>query len=156
MSLCCWLILLQIFHDSVSSQYGMLLCRPNGKSTRVRRNHSSANLLHNHKVFSGDMLSFIQVAFIFIIITPSHFHLALWQRQKNQTFWFSYSSLHLFLFILSGIRTADSNSCGKLHSLYQPQWWVFKMERTFSQPPPGIILCLTICLSIRSASWRDI
>lgn len=156
MSLCCWLILwhlLQIFHDSVSSQCGMLLRRPNGKSTRVRRNHSNANLLHNHKVFSGDMLSFIQVAFIFINITPSHFHLALWQRQKKQTFCFSNSSLHLFL---SGIRTADSNSCGKLHSLYQPQWWVFKMARTFSQTPAGIILCLTICLSIRSASWRDI
>ncbi|KAF3860407.1 hypothetical protein F7725_000662 [Dissostichus mawsoni] len=36
--------------------------RPNGKSMRVRRNHSSANLLHNHKLFSGDMLSFIQAS----------------------------------------------------------------------------------------------
>ncbi|KAI9530779.1 hypothetical protein NQZ68_000270 [Dissostichus eleginoides] len=36
--------------------------RPNGKSMRVRRNHSSSNLLHNHKLFSGDMLSFIQAS----------------------------------------------------------------------------------------------
>ncbi|KAL3064209.1 hypothetical protein OYC64_000484 [Pagothenia borchgrevinki] len=36
--------------------------RPNGKSMRVRRNHSCANLLHNHKLFSGDMLSFIQAS----------------------------------------------------------------------------------------------
>uniref|UniRef100_A0A3Q1CCY8 Rho GTPase activating protein 4a n=1 Tax=Amphiprion ocellaris TaxID=80972 RepID=A0A3Q1CCY8_AMPOC len=31
-------------------------------SVRVRRNHSSANLLHNHKLFNGDMLSFIQAS----------------------------------------------------------------------------------------------
>lgn len=34
--------------------------RQNGKSMRVRKNQSSANLKHNHKLFSGDMLSFIQ------------------------------------------------------------------------------------------------
>ncbi|XP_076597059.1 rho GTPase-activating protein 4-like [Chaetodon auriga] len=36
--------------------------RINGKSMRIRRNHSSANLLHNHKLFNGDMLSFIQAS----------------------------------------------------------------------------------------------
>ncbi|XP_010795309.1 rho GTPase-activating protein 4-like isoform X2 [Notothenia coriiceps] len=36
--------------------------RPNGKSMRVRRNHSCANLLHNQKLFSGDMMSFIQAS----------------------------------------------------------------------------------------------
>ncbi|XP_008288815.1 rho GTPase-activating protein 4-like [Stegastes partitus] len=36
--------------------------RLTGKSLRVRRNPSSANLLHNHKLFSGDMLSFIQAS----------------------------------------------------------------------------------------------
>ncbi|XP_063751867.1 rho GTPase-activating protein 4-like isoform X2 [Eleginops maclovinus] len=35
---------------------------PNWKSMRVRRNHSCANLLHNHKLFCGDMLSFIQAS----------------------------------------------------------------------------------------------
>ncbi|XP_071332223.1 SLIT-ROBO Rho GTPase-activating protein 3-like [Trachinotus anak] len=36
--------------------------RTNGKSMRVRKNHSSTNLLHNHKLFNGDMLSFIQAS----------------------------------------------------------------------------------------------
>lgn len=36
--------------------------RINGKSMRVRKNHSSTNLLHNHKLFNGDMLSFIQAS----------------------------------------------------------------------------------------------
>ncbi|XP_041860707.1 SLIT-ROBO Rho GTPase-activating protein 3-like isoform X2 [Melanotaenia boesemani] len=31
-----------------------------GKSLCVRRNQSSVNLMHNHKLFNGDMLSFIQ------------------------------------------------------------------------------------------------
>lgn len=34
--------------------------RYTAKSMRVRKNPSSANLIHNHKLFSGDMLSFIQ------------------------------------------------------------------------------------------------
>ncbi|XP_005914860.1 rho GTPase-activating protein 4 [Haplochromis burtoni] len=33
--------------------------RHTGKSMRVRKNHSSANLMHNQKLFNGDMLSFI-------------------------------------------------------------------------------------------------
>ncbi|KAM9350613.1 rho GTPase-activating protein 4a [Symphorus nematophorus] len=36
--------------------------RNNGKSVRVRKNHSSASLVHNHKLFSGDMLSFIKAS----------------------------------------------------------------------------------------------
>ncbi|XP_023283301.1 rho GTPase-activating protein 4-like isoform X3 [Seriola lalandi dorsalis] len=36
--------------------------RLNGKSMRIRKNHSNANLMHNHKLFSGDMLSFIQAS----------------------------------------------------------------------------------------------
>ncbi|GLD46040.1 SLIT-ROBO Rho GTPase-activating protein 3-like protein [Lates japonicus] len=36
--------------------------RHNGKSMRIRKNHSSANLMHNHKLFSGDMLAFIQAS----------------------------------------------------------------------------------------------
>ncbi|CAK6951409.1 rho GTPase-activating protein 4a [Scomber scombrus] len=36
--------------------------RLNGKSMRVRKNHSSSNLIHNHKLFNGDMLSFIQAS----------------------------------------------------------------------------------------------
>ncbi|XP_035512822.1 rho GTPase-activating protein 4a isoform X2 [Morone saxatilis] len=36
--------------------------RHNGKSVRIRKNHSSANLMHNHKLFNGDMLSFIQAS----------------------------------------------------------------------------------------------
>ncbi|XP_071775942.2 rho GTPase-activating protein 4-like isoform X2 [Centroberyx gerrardi] len=36
--------------------------RYNTKSMRVRRNHSGANLTHNHKLFNGDMLSFIQAS----------------------------------------------------------------------------------------------
>ncbi|XP_034732892.1 rho GTPase-activating protein 4-like isoform X1 [Etheostoma cragini] len=34
----------------------------NGKSMRVRKNHSNANSMHNYKLFSGDMLSFIQAS----------------------------------------------------------------------------------------------
>ncbi|XP_008411816.1 rho GTPase-activating protein 4a isoform X1 [Poecilia reticulata] len=36
--------------------------RFSGKSLRMRKNHSSANLIHNHKLFSGDMLSFIKAS----------------------------------------------------------------------------------------------
>lgn len=36
--------------------------RHSGKSMRIRKNHSSANLFHNHKLFKGDMLSFIQAS----------------------------------------------------------------------------------------------
>ncbi|XP_040008476.1 rho GTPase-activating protein 4-like [Xiphias gladius] len=36
--------------------------RHNGKSMRVRKNHSSVNLMHNSKLFTGDMLSFIQAS----------------------------------------------------------------------------------------------
>ncbi|KAM8754859.1 rho GTPase-activating protein 4a isoform 1-T4 [Acanthopagrus schlegelii] len=36
--------------------------RHNGMSMRIRKNHSSANLKHNHKLFNGDMLSFIQAS----------------------------------------------------------------------------------------------
>ncbi|XP_037629957.1 rho GTPase-activating protein 4-like isoform X2 [Sebastes umbrosus] len=36
--------------------------RHNGKALRFRKNHSSANLLHNHKLFGADMLSFIQAS----------------------------------------------------------------------------------------------
>ncbi|XP_062248048.1 rho GTPase-activating protein 4a [Platichthys flesus] len=36
--------------------------RHNGKLLRVRKNHSSSSLLHNHKLFSGDMLSFLQAS----------------------------------------------------------------------------------------------
>ncbi|XP_044067215.1 rho GTPase-activating protein 4-like isoform X2 [Siniperca chuatsi] len=36
--------------------------RQNGKSLRVRKTPSSANLMHNHKLFNGDMLSFIQAS----------------------------------------------------------------------------------------------
>ncbi|TMS16376.1 Rho GTPase-activating protein 4 [Larimichthys crocea] len=32
------------------------------KSMRIRKNHSSANLMHNHKLFNGDMLSFIKAS----------------------------------------------------------------------------------------------
>ncbi|XP_044207019.1 rho GTPase-activating protein 4a [Thunnus albacares] len=34
--------------------------RLNGKSMRIRKNPSSGNLMHNYKLFNGDMLSFIQ------------------------------------------------------------------------------------------------
>ncbi|KAM9829098.1 rho GTPase-activating protein 4-like [Syngnathus typhle] len=36
--------------------------RHHGKSPRVRKNPSSGNLVHNHKLFSGDMLSFLQAS----------------------------------------------------------------------------------------------
>ncbi|XP_054905895.1 rho GTPase-activating protein 4a [Poeciliopsis prolifica] len=36
--------------------------RFSGKSLRMRKNHSSANLIHNHKLFSGDMLSFMKAS----------------------------------------------------------------------------------------------
>nr|XP_057941182.1 rho GTPase-activating protein 4-like [Doryrhamphus excisus] len=36
--------------------------RQNTKSTRVRKNPSSVNLLHNQKLFNGDMLSFTQAS----------------------------------------------------------------------------------------------
>ncbi|XP_028307821.1 rho GTPase-activating protein 4-like isoform X2 [Gouania willdenowi] len=36
--------------------------RHTGKSARIRRNPSGANLLHNRKLFNGDMLSFIQAS----------------------------------------------------------------------------------------------
>ncbi|XP_028265950.1 SLIT-ROBO Rho GTPase-activating protein 3-like [Parambassis ranga] len=36
--------------------------RHTGKSVRVRKNPSSANLVHNHKLFNGDMLCFIQAS----------------------------------------------------------------------------------------------
>ncbi|CAN9516145.1 unnamed protein product [Ophioblennius macclurei] len=36
--------------------------RLTGKYGRVRRNQSAGNLIHNHKLFNGDMLSFIQAS----------------------------------------------------------------------------------------------
>nr|XP_020472611.1 rho GTPase-activating protein 4 isoform X2 [Monopterus albus]XP_020472621.1 rho GTPase-activating protein 4 isoform X2 [Monopterus albus]XP_020472630.1 rho GTPase-activating protein 4 isoform X2 [Monopterus albus] len=36
--------------------------RANGKFMRIRRNQSSANLVPNHKLFNGDMLSFIEAS----------------------------------------------------------------------------------------------
>ncbi|MEQ2279979.1 hypothetical protein AMECASPLE_014844, partial [Ameca splendens] len=36
--------------------------RFSGKSLCIRKNHSSGNLFHNHKLFSGDMLSFIKAS----------------------------------------------------------------------------------------------
>lgn len=71
------------------SLYGIWLCRHNGKSMRVKKNHSGANLTHNHKLFYGDMLSFIQVATP--MITPSHHFLF-----KH----FSLLVFNLFYFIL--------------------------------------------------------
>ncbi|XP_051912870.1 rho GTPase-activating protein 4-like [Hippocampus zosterae] len=38
------------------------LPRHNGKSTRVRNPPSSSSLLHNHKLFNGDMLTFMQAS----------------------------------------------------------------------------------------------
>lgn len=35
----------------------------------MKKNHSSANLFHNHKLFSGDMLSFIKVGKYLFLIT---------------------------------------------------------------------------------------
>lgn len=71
---CCILWKLCIYCNktefAVPSHYGIWLCRLNGKSMRVKKNHSSSNLMHNHKLFNGDMLSFIQVATI--MITQSH------------------------------------------------------------------------------------
>lgn len=36
--------------------------RYNGKYMRIKKNPSSANFMHNHKLFNGDMLSFIQAS----------------------------------------------------------------------------------------------
>lgn len=47
------------------------LCRLGGKAVRIKKNHSSGSLIHNHKLFCGDMLSFIQVdprLFLLIIL----------------------------------------------------------------------------------------
>lgn len=35
--------------------------RHNGKSMRIRKNYSTSSMKHNHKLFCGDLLSFIQV-----------------------------------------------------------------------------------------------
>uniref|UniRef100_A0A667Z9X2 Rho GTPase activating protein 4a n=1 Tax=Myripristis murdjan TaxID=586833 RepID=A0A667Z9X2_9TELE len=52
---------LQAKHDllKVAVEKGSMY---NTKSVRVRKNHSSASLTHNQKLFSGDMLSFIQAS----------------------------------------------------------------------------------------------
>ncbi|KAM9752182.1 rho GTPase-activating protein 4a isoform 1-T1 [Menidia menidia] len=36
--------------------------RHTGKSLRIKRNQSNASLIHNHKLFNGDMVSFIQAS----------------------------------------------------------------------------------------------
>lgn len=40
---------------------GPSLYRYNGKSVRIRKNYLNSNMKHNHKLFCGDLLSFIQV-----------------------------------------------------------------------------------------------
>uniref|UniRef100_A0A3B4H1W8 Rho GTPase activating protein 4 n=1 Tax=Pundamilia nyererei TaxID=303518 RepID=A0A3B4H1W8_9CICH len=54
---------LQVKHDllkeAVEKGIASAFLTHTGKSMRVRKNHSSANLMHNQKLFNGDMLSFI-------------------------------------------------------------------------------------------------
>lgn len=86
------------------------LCRLGGKALRFKKNHSSGNLIHNHKLFCGNMLSFIQV--------------------DSRLFYF----LNLFFFSLfyslrgfsrPGFGTAGSSHCSELHLLHQPPRQVF-------------------------------
>ncbi|XP_029361869.1 rho GTPase-activating protein 4-like [Echeneis naucrates] len=53
--------LLEVAVKKAESSNGHQL-RPNGKSLRVRKNHSNANLTQNYQLFNGDMLSFIQTS----------------------------------------------------------------------------------------------
>lgn len=46
---------------SVHLMCGLSLYRYNGKSVRIRKNYLTSNFKHNHKLFYGDLLSFIQV-----------------------------------------------------------------------------------------------
>lgn len=78
----------------LSLHYGIWLCRHNGKSMRVRRNHSSANLMHNHKLFNGDMLSFIKVLYL-----PSQLHLFLFQHFSFLLFFLHISYQYVFDFV---------------------------------------------------------
>lgn len=96
---------------------GLSLYRHNGKSVRIRKNYSTSNVKHNHKLFYGDLLSFIQVAatlcfyhFYFLLPFEDHLH-------------------HLLCFC-SGIRTTDSSCCAKLCVLYQPEWYAYDPEDT--------------------------
>uniref|UniRef100_A0A3P8NLD4 Rho GTPase activating protein 4a n=1 Tax=Astatotilapia calliptera TaxID=8154 RepID=A0A3P8NLD4_ASTCA len=54
---------LQVKHDllkeAVEKGIASAFLTHTGKSMRVRKNHSSANLMHSQKLFNGDMLSFI-------------------------------------------------------------------------------------------------
>lgn len=56
---------------------GVVLHRTNGKSARIRKNPSSASLMHNQKLFNGDVLSFTQVTTI--TYAHSNFYLFLYQ-----------------------------------------------------------------------------
>ncbi|XP_067383636.1 SLIT-ROBO Rho GTPase-activating protein 3-like [Channa argus] len=53
--------LLKVAVEKAETSNGHQL-RLNGRSVRIRKNHSSANLMHNYKLFSGDMLSYIQAS----------------------------------------------------------------------------------------------
>ncbi|KAF7660118.1 hypothetical protein LDENG_00287830 [Lucifuga dentata] len=53
--------LLKVAVETAEAKNGHEL-RHNAKSMRVRKNHSNTSLTHNHKLFTGDILSFIQAS----------------------------------------------------------------------------------------------
>uniref|UniRef100_G3P1E0 Rho GTPase activating protein 4a n=1 Tax=Gasterosteus aculeatus aculeatus TaxID=481459 RepID=G3P1E0_GASAC len=55
-------IVVSLHQGDIPATYVLWFCRHNGKMTRLRKNLSCANLIHNHKLFGGDMLSFIQAS----------------------------------------------------------------------------------------------
>lgn len=84
------------------------LHRHSGKSVRIRKNYSTLNIKHNHKLFCGDLLSFIQVFLLkkLVFIFSYYFLLAFVDQ------------LHHLLCFCVGIRTTDSSCCAKLCVLY--------------------------------------
>lgn len=77
--ICSLKVKLNIILSSCTWCFG--LYRHNGKSLYIRKNYSTSSIKHNHKLFHGDLLSFIQVLaatfgsftfFIYIFIVYWH------------------------------------------------------------------------------------
>ena len=112
-----------------------------------------------------------------ILHTGSYHHYTISSFYLHHFWWFEYLALFFFFFFFfsflltelqiaalkqtcslwnslvnlfhSGIWTTDSSCCGKLHSLYQPPWWVFQMERTANHALiMGIIITNSYSLKI--------
>lgn len=111
--ICSLKVKLNIILSSCTWCFG--LYRHNGKSLYIRKNYSTSSIKHNHKLFHGDLLSFIQV----LAATFGSFTFFNLYFYSLLTFRIQLSD---HLCFCSGIRTTDSRRCAKLCVLYQSEW----------------------------------